>query len=119
MATLSPGRLVGPFDDQIRYAAAAVAGPPVARREAGMLEPIRRDMQFGGGDYVAGTVRIEGVPARAYVSVYETRTKLLVAGGWTEVDGTFRFDGLSSTMTFFAIAFDPVSGERAVIYDRI
>lgn len=108
------GRLSG--GEGLRNNAGAVSGRGPSR----FTElPARRDTLFGGGDHIAGVVEINGVPSRGKVFVHDQASKLVVAGGWTDAFGAFRFNNLSPTLNFYIVAFDPVTGEQAAVYDRI
>ena len=118
MAEISGGRLES-VGEGLRYHGAAVAGAPRARLSQEVGLRLYRDELFGGADYIAGTVTINDTPRLAYVRVHDHASTLTVCGGWTLADGTFRFDGISLSHRFYIIAFDPVTGEQAVIFDRI
>lgn len=115
MASYTGGQFAGGV---FRNAVAANSGPPVGFYKGVPL--IRSaDIYFGGGDYVAGVVEINGVPRLAKVALHAQESGLMVKGGWTDAAGAFRFEGLSPTLKFYIVAFDPLTGEQAVVFDRI
>lgn len=72
-----------------------------------------------GADHVAGVVRINGTPSRAQVFLHDRETGRLLARTWSGTNGEFRFNLVSPDRLYYAVAFDPASGEKAEIYDRI
>lgn len=74
---------------------------------------------YGGTDYAAGVVKINGVAKLAFVRLYDQTTGILVAQKWTDRIGVFRFDNIAVDRKYFAVAFDPVTGEKAEIFDQL
>lgn len=97
---------------------AANSGPPVGKvtRAPFIQGP---DTVYGGGDYLAGTTTLNNTPQRAFLRVYEQASGVQAFGGWSDAQGAFRFNRVSLNLKFFIVAFDPVTGEQAVIFDRI
>lgn len=119
MTTVSNGVLTN-AQPLYRYNAAAVSGPPVYNVVRLTKDKnYKKDVYFGGADYVAGVVTINDVPRLAYVRVHDQKTGLLIAGGWTDNVGAFRINNLRSDLTYYAVAIDAITGEQAVIVDRI
>ncbi len=115
MATYSGGRLS--TDSQgLREHLTSIVGTGVSRLTKRVL---RRDVAFGGNDHVAGVVEINSVAKLAKVRLHDQVTGLVVAGKSTDAMGVFRFDNLSPTLKYYITAFDPITGEQAVIFDRI
>ena len=102
-------------------------GPTVATALQRPLTPRRLAVEALGGnrraylgnDYVAGVVEINNLPGLAFVALYDQETKLLLAQMWTAADGSFRFERVALDRKCFCVAFDPITGDQAVIYDRI
>lgn len=86
-----------------------------------LTEPagIGADAYFGGNDYVAGVLTINEAPRRGFVRLHEQKTGLQVAAKWTDEVGNFRFDRVAQGLAYYVVGFDPVSGEQAVVFDRI
>lgn len=119
MAVVSGGNVdFNPWE--IRYAAAAISGPTTVSPNLDLISlEAKKDVYFGGTDYVAGQVVINGTGKLAYVRVYEQKSGLFVAGGWTDASGNFSFPNLRSDLSYNVIAFDFVGGEQAYVYDRV
>lgn len=116
MATLSGGRLES-----------AGQGPRIAAPGQAVVGVVALNSSrvavkvafWGGADYIAGTVTINDTPRQALVRVHEQASGSLVFGAWTQPDGSFRIEGASYDHRYSVTAFDPVTGEQAVIYDRV
>ena len=115
MAIVSPGRVIN------NYTRSNAGASPPGHAPRLVVSQFRRtpDFNFGGTDYVAGVVEINGVPSFAKLRLHDTASGLPVDGGWTDKSGAFRFERLSPTLKFYVVAFDPVTGEQAVVFDRI
>lgn len=120
MAVISNPALLPFGAGHIRNTTGAVAGPSRVRTDSGLPGTgLRKDLYFGGADYIAGVVTINDVPRLAYVRIHDQKTGLLIAGGLTDNSGNFRFNNLRSDLTYYAVAIDAITGEQAVIFDRI
>lgn len=76
-------------------------------------------MYFSGSDYSQGVVKILNVPSLAFVVLHDLDTGLVVARRWTNKVGEFRFNNIDPARKYYAVAFDPVSGEKCESFDRI
>ncbi|WP_162932143.1 hypothetical protein [Solimonas sp. K1W22B-7] len=86
-----------------------------------MVSPLRTgySQYHQGNDHAAGLVRINGVPAVAQVFLHDQETGRLLARTWSNPAGEFRFDYADPSRKYYALAFDPVTGEKAEVFDRI
>jgi len=69
--------------------------------------------------YIAGTVRIEGAPARCRVRCIERQTGRLVAETWSSDQGQYRFDYLEIHRRYQVVAMDYQLQYNAVIADNV
>lgn len=92
---------------------------------AGRMLPaqgLRRDVYFGGGGRIAGTVKEKGTPDQPLVRevlLWSESTRTLVASTWSAPDGSYVFDGLDRTQRYTVLAYDYTHAYRAVVADNL
>ena len=110
------GRLVAGTTHRNRDAANAGAH---GTRAVAVVSHRGPDLLFGGPDHIAGTTAISNSAQRTLLRVYEQSSGVQAFGGWSDAQGAFRIERVSLNLKFFIVAFDPLTGEQAVIFDRI
>lgn len=124
---------------------AALAGPPVGVRAAALshqhspnsdqwnqsvvyprqfraLADACRNIHFGGGGKITGTVKEKGQPDHPLVRqvlLYSENAHTLVATTWSDVTGNYRFEHLDPTQRYTVISHDYRQMYRAVIADNL
>ncbi|MGH8444913.1 MAG: DUF1416 domain-containing protein [Solimonas sp.] len=75
--------------------------------------------QWGGANFIAGTVTVGGAPVTRCVRLIDSRTGLpqrqIVSGS----DGSFRFDNISAVNPWTVMAIDQYGVKNAVAVDQI
>lgn len=69
--------------------------------------------------YIAGTVQIEGVPARRRVLCLDRTSGLIAGTTWSDFDGSYRFDGLTPEHNYTILALDYELEYNAVVADNV
>lgn len=72
-----------------------------------------------GTDDVDGRYRIQNVPSRGRVTVYERSTMTCVASTLAAADGTWRIDGLDPRLVLTVIGWDDTRNHNAAIQDWV
>jgi len=80
---------------------------------------VSRSREFWGHGFIAGKVTIEGTPASRKVWLFDARSALVVAAGWSASDGSYRFDWLDPTREYFVVSHDHLRRFNAVIADWV
>ena len=78
-----------------------------------------RAKEFWGFGFIAGKVTIEGSPASRKVWLFDARSAVVVAAGWSAKDGAYRFEWLDPTREYFVVAHDHVRQFNAVVADWV
>ena len=56
--------------------------------------------KYGGQGYIAGTLKVNDIPAARRIYLTDRVTYRLVATTFSNADGTYRFDGLNPEVEF-------------------
>ncbi len=124
---------------------AALVGPPVGVQAAGLnrlhspssdqwnqlviyphqyrsVADARRNIHFGGGGQITGTVKEKGQPDQPLVRqvlLYSENANTLVATTWSDATGHYRFEHLDPAQKYSVVSYDHLHMYRAVIADNL
>ena len=118
---LAPHAIAGPLVPHVLHNVVPLAPFP---NEGGAVlrhgeRASSRAKEFWGDGFIAGKVTIEGTPASRKVWLFDARSAVVVAAGWSAKDGAYRFDWLDPTREYFVVAHDHVRQFNAVIADWV
>ncbi len=82
------------------------------------------DMEYGGNGVIYGTVeqKLTGdttLPLKRRVRLHRSRDGLLVRETWSDAQGNYRFDGLSTRYEYDVIAWDHEGQFRSTIANNL
>ena len=86
------------------------------------IPPTRKNIHFGGGGRIAGTVKEKGNPDRPLerrVQLISENTNVLVAETWSDAAGNYRFELIDPAQRYTVVSYDYKHLYRAVIADNL
>ncbi|QOW45541.1 MULTISPECIES: carboxypeptidase-like regulatory domain-containing protein [Acinetobacter] len=86
---------------------------------SGVLEQYSNGLATNSELSLSGQVRLEGVPARARVVLFERSSSKVCYEAITDFQGRFTFIGLQPNKRFFALAFIRNNQYNAMIFDNL
>lgn len=106
---------------ELRLHSFAFGGIAHKANEPGILS---KDINYGGAGRIAGTVKEDAspvdLPLRRRVLLCVESTGLAIRETWSDAaTGSYSFENISTSYTYFVVAFDYEHNYRAVIADNL